>query len=201
MSTRLLRSQQSTSPISQVLQSMGLTRDDLARHGDKMRQFLFADDAGSLRAFGQESSDADGAKTPTQPPLKRRSSSRSVSLHDASAQARPVQTPATPVEPQPAEAPSSARRYDSMEAVIERQNKSKRGKRTKRERDLSPPSQPRSMSRSASRQDTSAPSRVSRRASFSEDQVTPQNATVEVRASRLSTSLNFLTIHTTGARA
>jgi hypothetical protein len=39
------------SPISQVLHSLGLTRDDLSRRSDQMRQFLTAENSSSLRPF------------------------------------------------------------------------------------------------------------------------------------------------------
>jgi hypothetical protein len=53
------------SPISQLLQNLGMTRDDLTRHSDQMRQFLTTEHANSFRAFSTAESDADSAQSPT----------------------------------------------------------------------------------------------------------------------------------------
>ena len=42
------------SPIGQLLQSLGLTREDLTRHSAQMREFLTTENASSLRALTQE---------------------------------------------------------------------------------------------------------------------------------------------------
>jgi len=120
------------SPISQLLQNLGMTRVDLTRHSDQMRQFLTAENANSLRAFSNAESDADSVKSPTMLPRGLRAKSRSISAADAPPP--PSLTPATPIKAEPVEpAPSSLRRFESMDEIIERQNR-----RRRREREASP---------------------------------------------------------------
>jgi hypothetical protein len=129
------------SPISQLLKNLGMTRDDLTRHSDQMRQFLTAQNANSLRAFSNAESDADAdsAKSPTVLPRALRAKSRSISAADAPPP--PSFPPATPIKTEPVEltASSSLRRFESMDEIIERQNRrSKRERRSRREREASP---------------------------------------------------------------
>lgn len=121
------------SPISQLLQNLGMTRDDLTRHSDQMRQFLTTEHANSFRAFSKTDSDADSAKSPTLSLNEQtvHPTSRSVSAADA--------PPATPIKTEPIESSSSLRRFESMDEIIERQNRrSRRERRNRRERDTSP---------------------------------------------------------------
>ena len=140
------------SPISQLLKNLGMTRDDLTRHSDQMRQFLTAENANSLRAFSNAESDADSAKSPTIPPLTLRPKSRSISAADAPP---PLSfPPATPIKTEPDEpaASSSVRRFESMDEIIERQNRrSRRERRSRRDRDASPGALPHSPTRSSLR--------------------------------------------------
>ena len=129
------------SPISQLLKNLGMTRDDLTRHSDQMRQFLTAQNANSLRAFSNAESDADAdsVNSPTMPPRALRAKSRSISAADAPMP--PSFPPATPIKTEPVEvtASSSVRRFESMDEIIERQNRrSKRGRRSRRDREASP---------------------------------------------------------------
>jgi hypothetical protein len=135
------------SPISQVLQSLGLTREDLLRHSDQMRQFLTAEDANSLRVLTRELSEGGSTSFGS---TRTRSLSRSNSVANASTsrespaphQDQPP-TPMTPVKAEPAESPVPQRHMDSMEMVIERksrQNKRDRKGRKERERNNVPPS-------------------------------------------------------------
>ena len=122
------------SPISQLLQNLGMTRDDLTRHSDQMRQFLTTEHANSFRAFSKGESDADSAKSPTLPSQTIQPKSRSVSAADA-----PPFPPATPIKTEPIESSSSLRRFESMDEIIERQNRrTRRERRSRRERDTSP---------------------------------------------------------------
>jgi hypothetical protein len=131
------------SPISQLLKNLGMTRDDLTRHSDQMRQFLTAQNANSLRAFSNAESDADAdaesVKSPTMLPRALRAKSRSISAADAPP---PLSfPPATPIKVESVEltASSSVRRFESMDEIIERQNRrSKRDRRSRREREASP---------------------------------------------------------------
>jgi hypothetical protein len=139
------------SPISQLLKNLGMTRDDLTRHSDQMRQFLTAENANSLRAFSNAESDAESAKSPTILPQVLRAKSRSISAADAPPPSFP---PATPIKTEPVEpaASSSLRRFESMDEIIERQNRrSKRERRSRRERDASPGALPHSPTRSSLR--------------------------------------------------
>lgn len=157
------------SPISQLLQNLGMTRDDLTRHSDQMRQFLTAENANSLRAFSNAESDADSAKSPTLLPQTVRAKSRSISaVADAppptAAAAASSFTPATPIKTEPVEpsaASSSLRRFESMDEIIERQNRrSKRERRSRRERDASPPLHHHSPTRSSALRASSGHSRT-----------------------------------------
>jgi len=136
-----LNSAKPISPISQLLKNLGMTRDDLTRHSDQMRQFLTAQNANYLRAFSNTESDADAdsVKSPTMPPRALRAKSRSISTADAPPP--PSLPPATPIKTEPDEltASSSIRRFESMDEIIERQNRrSRRGRRSRREREASP---------------------------------------------------------------
>ena len=130
-----LSSAKPISPISQLLKNLGMTRDDLTRHSDQMRQFLTAQNANSLRAFSSAESDADAdsVQSPTMPPRALRAKSRSISAADAPP---PLSfPPATPIKTEPVEltASSSVRRFESMDEIIERQNRrSKRERRSRR---------------------------------------------------------------------
>jgi hypothetical protein len=135
------------SPISQVLQSLGLTREDLLRHSDQMRQFLTAEDANSLRVLTRELSESGSTLFGS---TRTRSLSRSNSVANAptnkcspAPQRQLLATPVTPVKAEPVESPVPQRHMDSMEMVIERksrQNKKDRKGRRERERKNVPPS-------------------------------------------------------------
>ncbi|KAI0251430.1 hypothetical protein BJV78DRAFT_1211514 [Lactifluus subvellereus] len=155
MDERSLNKKLPISPISQLLQNLGMTRDDLTRHSDQMRQFLTAENANSFRAFAMVESDADGAISPTLLPQTVRAKSRSISsaATDAPCSFPPVTPVKTePLDPPPPSSPSSSntaaaavasssiRRFESMDEIIERQNRrSKRERRSRRERDDTSP--------------------------------------------------------------
>ncbi|EGN95004.1 hypothetical protein SERLA73DRAFT_162624 [Serpula lacrymans var. lacrymans S7.3] len=132
------------SPISQVLQSLGLTRNDLIKHSDQMRQFLTAEDAKSLRAFTttSETSDSQYAKADLFSSSSRtRSRSCSNSLINASALSTTPPPPSTPVKAEPTEPAIPLRHMDSMEMVIERKSRQiKREKRGRKEKERNAPS-------------------------------------------------------------
>lgn len=113
-----------TSPISQVLQSLGLTREDLLRHSDQMRQFLTAEDANSLRVLTKEISEPGSTSFASG---SRARAGSTTSRSNAS-------PPRTPVKSEPAE-PTSMRHMDSMEMVIERKSRQhKRDRKGRKER-------------------------------------------------------------------
>ncbi|KAI0272767.1 hypothetical protein BC834DRAFT_362559 [Gloeopeniophorella convolvens] len=163
MDAKAAKAKQPISPISQLLHNLGMTRDDLTRHSDQMRQFLTAEDANSLRALSGADSDADSVKSPTVIPAQIRAKSHSVSAADA-----PPFPPVTPVKTEPAEPPSSLRRFQSMDQIIERQNRrSRRERRGRRDRDTSP-APPHSPTHSSSRA-SSHRTRDSGRAKLADD--------------------------------
>jgi hypothetical protein len=115
------------SPISQVLSSLGLTREDLLRHSDQMRQFLTAEEAHSLRVFATEHYRA---------PLERSTSATSLSRSSSKASVG-RESPKTPIKGEPSDVPvpPSARQVGSMEAVIERKSRQKRNKKNRSGKD------------------------------------------------------------------
>ena len=165
------------SPISLLLHGLGMTREDLTRHSDQMRQFLDQERSGSLRALAQERSQSDVTSTPTPTPGHSRANSRSFSGTDASTGSRSTPPLITPIKSEPVEPVLSSRRYDSMEEVIERQNRNRR--RTRSERDDTP-SPPPSRSRPVSRAASSSRARVSGRAIPPVDRKTTRPGTSEV---------------------
>jgi len=179
-----INSKQPISPISQLLQNLGMTRVDLTRHSDQMRQFLTAENANSLRAFSNPGeSDADSATSPTVLSQPGRAKSRSISAADAPISLPPPPPPpcsfppATPIKTEPDEpsaSSSSLRRFESMDEIIERQNRrSRRERRTRRERDTSPGapshSPTRSTLRTSSGHSRTASTRDSRRVRMTDD--------------------------------
>lgn len=125
------------SPISQVLQSLGLTREDLLRHSDQMRQFLTAEDANSLRVLTREISE-QGSKALSSTRTRTLSRSNSVVNASTSRESPLPFTPATPVKAEPDDLALPQRHMDSMEVVIERKSRmNKRDRKLRRERDRS----------------------------------------------------------------
>jgi len=108
------------SPIGQLLKHLGMTREDLQRHSSQMREFLttqstsppLPEDTTGLASLG-----VDGQSS-------RQPRSRASSHGNASA------VPQTPVKPRHS---TGLHKQDTMEAIIERQNKlarkEKRGRR------------------------------------------------------------------------
>ncbi|KAJ7623295.1 hypothetical protein FB45DRAFT_101338 [Roridomyces roridus] len=123
------------SPISQLLNSLGITRQDLSERSEQMKRFLsFEPSEGSSRVSNaQPASSTSDSQT-----LSRSSSSSalitrqpshpsSITTHDASP------TPgASSVKLEPTEEPLPSRPFDAMEAVLERQRLNRKQKRSKR---------------------------------------------------------------------
>ncbi|KAF9525149.1 hypothetical protein CPB83DRAFT_897286 [Crepidotus variabilis] len=126
------------SPISQLLHTLGITREELVKHSVQMRQFLTADDALSSRVSDREtlSRPRSGSDLPssTRSVGPTRTLARSLSRASSSSQ-RDVTPPSTPVKTEPLESTLPHRRMDSMEMVIERQ---RRQRKTRRDRDREP---------------------------------------------------------------
>jgi hypothetical protein len=164
------------SPISQVLHTIGLTRDDLAKRSTEMRDFL--------------GHDFNPPPLPSRRPSRSRAPSTTTPAPDAPVPAlapAPV-PPTTPVKSEPADAsPRKTPRAPaaSMERVMERKSRqSQREKRARRERErvsghASPsPSPSRSAHSTGSRAGVST--RASRRDSFSESSLTGRSSSSQV---------------------
>lgn len=126
------------SPISQLLHTLGITREDLMKRSDQMRQFLTADDAMSSRVFEQESSrPRSGSDLQSNSKLVGSSRSFARSLSRASSSSlRDGTPPSTPVKSEPPDIQLPHRRMDSMEMIIERQRRQRKSRKG-RERDSS----------------------------------------------------------------
>jgi hypothetical protein len=133
-----------TSPISQLLQSIGMTRDDLNRHADQMREYLGNNAAlpdnphTSLPAFTRDSSES---RTLQPSEHLNRTLSRANSGVDTFV--RVPSPPSTPVKAEPVDAVIPARMVDSMEMVMERKaRQAKKEKRARKEKERNPPMPP-----------------------------------------------------------
>ncbi|TFK40008.1 hypothetical protein BDQ12DRAFT_712067 [Crucibulum laeve] len=125
------------SPISQLLHTLGITRDDLNKRSDQMRQFLTAEsdvlparvverDNDYRSRSGSDLRSVSRSSTSTTSFSRSLSRARSDSLREDS-------PPVTPVKTEPRETSSaSLRHYDSMEMVIERQRQSRRERKSRR---------------------------------------------------------------------
>lgn len=130
------------SPISQLLYTLGITREDLSKRSDQMRQFLTADDGTPSRVIDRDS--GYRSRSNSDLPSRFRSSSASSSIprsisRTSSTSFRDPTPPITPIKSEALENGFPARQYDSMEMVIERQrrqNKKERKSRREKEREL-----------------------------------------------------------------
>ncbi|KAJ3928511.1 MAG: hypothetical protein NXY57DRAFT_1020795 [Lentinula lateritia] len=124
------------SPISQLLTTLGLTREDLQQRSDEMRQFLTAENSQSSRVGPRGRADSTSSHisslsrsnsifSTSAPSLSRASS---ISFRDAS-------PPVTPVKLEATEAGLPQRHFDSMDVIIERQRQARKEKRQRREKE------------------------------------------------------------------
>ena len=127
------------SPISQLLHTLGITREDLMKHSDQMRQFLTANDDLCSRVFERDNSARPhsglDSQSKSNPASSSRSLARSLSLASSSS-LRDGTPPSTPVKSEQQEVSFPHRRMDSMEMVIERQRRRRRNRKG-RERESS----------------------------------------------------------------
>ncbi|KAH0582861.1 Forkhead box protein I1 [Termitomyces sp. J132] len=130
------------SPISQMLLSLGLTREDLMKETDNMRTFLNTQTAAILPADealnGISSPSVADTRTTAKPPSISSSFTRSWSRASSNAFRESSPSPNTPVKSEPIEGgiPAPLRAFGSMEEVIERQRRQNRkGKKERRERE------------------------------------------------------------------
>jgi len=127
------------SPISQLLHTLGITREDLNKRSDQMRQFLTADDALSSRVHERDSASRPRSGSDLHSSSRSTGSSRlsARSLSRASSSSvRETSPPTTPVKSEPNDGQIPHRRMDSMEMVLERQRRHRKS-RKERERDPS----------------------------------------------------------------
>lgn len=193
------------SPISQLLSSMGLTREDLHKRSDQMRQFLTAEDSNSLRVLDNvKAVSGSNTNSDTRPGSKSSTSSRSMarSISRASSMSfRDASPPATPVKHEPVEGGLLLRRVDSMEVVIERQRRqNKKEKKARRERERGtggtmglpphPPSpSPTNASHTGFSLDSFMKSRDGRRVTVSGEDTNDESGVLQVR-SRIKNACN-----------
>lgn len=169
------------SPISQLLHTLGITREDLNKRSDQMRQFLTADNALASRVIEGESGRRSRSSSDLRPNSRSTTSSSALSRslsRGSTSSLRDATPPATPIKSEPHEGGLPHRHFDNMEMVIERQRRqSRREKKSRREkeRDLSsrgamphPPSpSPSNASQSGLNLDTFMQSRDDRRGPIS----------------------------------
>ena len=176
------------SPISQLLHTLGITREDLNRRSDQMRQFLTADTTVPPRVPDGEGEHRARSNSDLRSSSRSAASSASLarSLSRASSSSvRDGSPPATPVKPEPHDAEMPHRRMDSMEMVIERQRRQRRSRKG-RERDAgrsiapAPSPTPSSASQAVRSLSSSMHSRDGSRHSDAAGVESAQNAPMEV---------------------
>lgn len=127
------------SPISRLLHTLGITREDLEKRSDQMRQFLTAENANSLRVAGHDNTHNSSSSSDLRPVTKSTSSTVSLARSRSRTNSysfRDSTPPVTPVKSESFEGSVPLRQFDSMEMVIERQRRqSRREKRERRERE------------------------------------------------------------------
>ncbi|KAJ3745645.1 hypothetical protein DFH05DRAFT_1488861 [Lentinula detonsa] len=124
------------SPISQLLTTLGLTREDLQQRSHEMRQFLTAENHQSARVGSRGRADSTSSahidslsRSNSVISTSARSLSRasSVALGDAS-------PPVTPVKTESTEIGVPHRQFDSMDVIIERQRRARKERRQRKEK-------------------------------------------------------------------
>ncbi|KIK60461.1 hypothetical protein GYMLUDRAFT_244445 [Collybiopsis luxurians FD-317 M1] len=129
------------SPISQLLTTLGLTREDLQQRSDEMRQFLTAENDQTARVASR--SRADSASSTQLHSLSRSNSiistsARSASRASTSSFRDASPPPVTPVKSEPTEASIPHRPVDNMDVILERQRQARKERRQRREKERDP---------------------------------------------------------------
>ncbi|KAF9054381.1 hypothetical protein BJ165DRAFT_1607095 [Panaeolus papilionaceus] len=178
------------SPISQLLHTLGITREDLSKNVEQMRQFLTTDDAISARVPERESALRQRSASDLLISSRSTASSRSLARshsRTSSSSIRELSSPPphTPVKSEPHEAEIPHRRMDSMEMVLERQRRQRKSRKEKERESMRnlphPPSpSPSNASHSSRRLSSASRSRADSRASSSKGSEASSNANVEV---------------------
>lgn len=127
------------SPISQLLHTLGITKEDLEKRSNQMRQFLTAEDANSLRVADLDSAHGSSSTSDLLSISQSTSSTSSISRSRSRTNSysyRDSTPPMTPIKSESTEGPVPQRQFDSMEMVIERQRRqSRKEKKERRERE------------------------------------------------------------------
>lgn len=113
------------SPVSILLQTLGMTRDDLMQHAAQMKSFLETEQ-NSLRAMSNQNDTVAAQASMTRP--GGRSRNTSFSNNASAAPIRAASPPVTPVKTEPVER-SIPRPMDTMEKIMERKDRQKRRER------------------------------------------------------------------------
>ena len=155
-----------------------MTREDLSRHSDQMRQFLMDQQEGKsstapLLARSPSTEDMRSFSRSTSRHSYSRSRGNSLSTRDAS-------PPRTPIKAEFSESPLMSRQMDTMEAVIERQQQARKERKLRKGKEREP---------SARRPTSPSPTLVTTRPQ-SRLQVTPQASRLNLLA-RGSTSVSL----------
>lgn len=129
------------SPISRLLHTLGITREDLTKRSDQMRQFLTADDVTPSRVIDRDNGYRSRSNSDLRSRLRSSSASSSVARsisRTSSSSLRDSTPPITPIKTEALENGFSSRHYDSMEMVIERQRRhNKKERKSRRGKDRS----------------------------------------------------------------
>lgn len=112
-----------TSPITLLLQTLGMTRDDLVRHSTQMRNFLEAESNG-FQPSDHKAELVEFTLPDTHGVRSRTQSLTNLSLVGPSSYA--ASPPRTPVKAEPVERGIPTRPKDTMEMVMERKSKEKK---------------------------------------------------------------------------
>ncbi|KAG6866565.1 hypothetical protein C0991_002050 [Blastosporella zonata] len=128
------------SPMSQILQSLGMTREDLEKDIGRMRLFLTENPPASRvgESSNAHSTPSVADNRPSSKPLSRQSSFTRSRSRANSNTFRESSPPNTPVKSEPVDGnvPGPLRQFASMEMVIERQRRqSRKDKKERREKE------------------------------------------------------------------
>ncbi|EFI27359.1 forkhead box protein I1 [Coprinopsis cinerea okayama7 len=126
------------SPISQLLHSLGMTREDLNKRSNEMRQFLTANDSMPSRVpeltSGYRSRSSSDLRSGTRSASSSFSLSRSISRASSHSR-REGSPPSTPIKSEQSEGGLPSRPMDNMEIIIERQRQTRKERRSRKDKE------------------------------------------------------------------
>lgn len=112
-----------TSPITLLLQTLGMTRDDLVRHSTQMRNFLETESP-EFQPMGYKAEFVEITSLRTRSERSRTQSLTNLPMAGPSSYV--ASPPRTPVKAEPVERGIPSRPKDTMELVMERKSKEKK---------------------------------------------------------------------------